>query len=113
MRFDFLAGAFTLIDSLLADPREPHRDRGDKSGDAQRFSRRPGNSPAASALARSGSEDGMPLNNGPGGSLGLLLGGIVAIMLAIFLIAGGELGKKKVQGDQDMPPVSSPEKTFR
>jgi len=33
--------------------------------------------------------------------------------LVIFLIAGGELGKTKVQGDQDMPPVSSPEKTFR
>jgi hypothetical protein len=55
----------------------------------------------------------MPINNGPSGSIGLLLGGIVAIMFAIFLIAGGELGKKKVQGDQDMPPVSSPEKTFR
>jgi hypothetical protein len=55
----------------------------------------------------------MSLNNGPGGSLGFLLGGILAVALVIFLIAGGELGKKKVQGDQDLPPVSSPEKTFR
>ncbi len=55
----------------------------------------------------------MPLDNGPGGVFGLLLGGIVAIVVVIFLIAGGELGKTKVQGDQDMPPVSSPEKTFR
>ncbi|HLL27339.1 MAG TPA: hypothetical protein VKT73_06775 [Xanthobacteraceae bacterium] len=51
--------------------------------------------------------------DGPSGSFGFLLGGIVAIVLAIFLFAGTELGKKKVRGDADMPPISSPEKTYR
>ena len=55
----------------------------------------------------------MPFDKGPSGSFGFLVGGLVAIVLVIFLLAGGELGRKKVQGDQDMPPVSSPEKTFR
>jgi hypothetical protein len=55
----------------------------------------------------------MSLYNGPGGSFGFFLGGILAIVLVFFLLAGGELGKKKVQGDADMPPVSSPEKNFR
>ena len=55
----------------------------------------------------------MPLDNGPSGTFGFLLGGILALMLMIFMLAGGEMGKKKVQGDADMPPVSSPEKNFR
>jgi hypothetical protein len=55
----------------------------------------------------------MPVDNGSSGSFGLLLGGILAIVLVIFMLAGGELGKKKVQGDADMPPISSPEKNFR
>lgn len=55
----------------------------------------------------------MAVNNTPPGSLGLLLGGVLALAVAIFLITGSGLGKKPVQGDQDMPPVSSPEKTFR
>ena len=58
------------------------------------------------------SEDEMSLSNGPGGNFGFLLGGILAIVFGIFLITG-ELGKKKVQSDADLPPVSSPEKTFR
>jgi len=52
-------------------------------------------------------------NNGPSGGFGLLLGGIVALMLVIFLLVGDGWGKKKIQGDADMPPISSPEKTFR
>jgi hypothetical protein len=52
-------------------------------------------------------------DRGSGGNFGFLLGGVLAIVLAIFLLTGGELGKKKVQGDNDLPPVSSPEKTFR
>jgi hypothetical protein len=55
----------------------------------------------------------MATNNTPGGNFGLLLGGVLALALAIFLITGSGLGKKQVHGDQDMPPVSSPEKTFR
>jgi hypothetical protein len=55
----------------------------------------------------------MPLDNGPNGSFSLLLGGIIAIVLVIFMLAGGELGRKKVQGDADMPPISSPEKNYR
>jgi hypothetical protein len=55
----------------------------------------------------------MPPDNGPSGSFGFLLGGILAIAMVIFLLVGGELGKKKIQGDADMPPISSPEKNFR
>ena len=55
----------------------------------------------------------MSLDNGPGGVFDLLLGGILAIVLVIFLLAGEGLGKKKIQGDADMPPLSSPEKDFR
>ena len=51
-------------------------------------------------------------NNGPNGGISLLLGGLL-MLLMIFLIAGGEMGKKNVRGDGDMPPVSSPEKNFR
>jgi hypothetical protein len=72
-----------------------------------------GTSHATSALTRNGSEKAMPLDKGPSGSFGLLLGGILALMLMIFMLAGGELGNKKVQGDADMPPISSPEKNFR
>ena len=38
----------------------------------------------------------MLLRNGPSGSFGFLLGGILAVVLMIVLFAGGELGKKKV-----------------
>jgi len=42
------------------------------------------------------------------GFFGLLLGGIVAIAAAAFLLSGGELGgKKTVEGDKDMPPLAS------
>ena len=51
-------------------------------------------------------------NNGPNGGISLLLGGLL-MLLMIFLIAGGEMGKKNVRGDGDMPPISSPEKNFR
>jgi hypothetical protein len=55
----------------------------------------------------------MPLDNGPSGSFGLLLGGILAIVMVIFMLAGQELGKKKIQGDADISPISSLDKTFR
>jgi len=41
-------------------------------------------------------------------SLGLLIGGIVAVVAFIFLVTGGELGgKKTVDGDQDLPPIAT------
>jgi hypothetical protein len=40
-------------------------------------------------------------------SFGIIIGGIVALAAAIFIFSGGELGgKKTVEGDQDLPPVS-------
>ena len=42
------------------------------------------------------------------GSFGIILGGIVAVVAVMFILSGGELGgKKTVEGDQDLPPVSS------
>ena len=41
------------------------------------------------------------------GSFGIILGGIVAVVAALFILSGGELGgKKTVEGDQDMPPIA-------
>ncbi len=41
------------------------------------------------------------------GLFGLLLGGIVAVAAALFILTGGQLGgKKTVEGDKDMPPVA-------
>jgi hypothetical protein len=93
------------FDSLRAGERKPHWDDGDKPVH--------GNHPTVSALVHGGSENAMPRYNGPSGSFSLLLGGILDLMLVIFMLAGGELGQKKVQGDADMPPISSPEKNFR
>jgi hypothetical protein len=33
--------------------------------------------------------------------------------MVIFVLSSGEFGKKKVQSDADMPPISSPEKNYR
>lgn len=42
------------------------------------------------------------------GTFGLVIGGIVAVAAAIFIISGGELGgKKTVDGDQDLPPIAT------
>lgn len=42
------------------------------------------------------------------GSFGLIVGGVVAVIAAIFILSGGELGgKKTVEGDHDLPPVTS------
>ena len=41
------------------------------------------------------------------GSFGIILGGIVAVVAALFILSGGELGgKRTVEGDQDMPPIA-------
>jgi hypothetical protein len=45
------------------------------------------------------------------GLFGLLIGGIVAVVIAIFIFTGGELGgKKTVEGDDDLPPIVSTDK---
>jgi hypothetical protein len=49
----------------------------------------------------------MPDNRAPNGTLGALLGVLLAIALAVFLLNGGEhLGKKTVSSDADLPPVA-------
>jgi hypothetical protein len=41
------------------------------------------------------------------GSLGVILGAIVALALVVFLAGGGEdFGKKTVASDNDLPPVA-------
>ena len=41
------------------------------------------------------------------GTFGIILGGIVAVVAALFILSGGELGgKKTIDGDQDMPPIA-------
>ena len=52
----------------------------------------------------------MPDNNRnpANGTLGLILGGVLAVAAAIFILTGGELGgKHSVDSDADMPPVAS------
>lgn len=47
-------------------------------------------------------------NNGTNGVFGLVLGGVVVLAAAVFILSGGELGgKKEVKSDADMPPVTS------
>jgi hypothetical protein len=52
-------------------------------------------------------EVGMSDNGAPHGKLGALLGAVIAVAVAVFLLGGGEhLGKKTVNGDDDLPPVA-------
>jgi hypothetical protein len=45
------------------------------------------------------------------GTVGLMVGGAFALAAVVFLLVGGQFGgEKKVHGDQDMPPIASPEK---
>ena len=45
------------------------------------------------------------------GAIGLVLGGAFAVAAVAFLLVGGQFGgEKKIHGDQDLPPVASPEK---
>jgi len=51
------------------------------------------------------------MNRNNNGTFGIIVGGVVAVIAAIFILTGGELGgKKTVEGDQDLPPVASTEK---
>jgi hypothetical protein len=46
-------------------------------------------------------------NRAPNGKLGALLGAVIAIALAFFLLNGGEhAGKKTVNSDNDLPPIA-------
>jgi hypothetical protein len=47
-------------------------------------------------------------DNGNKGMLALILGGVVVLAAAVFILSGGELGgEKKVKSDADLPPVTS------
>jgi hypothetical protein len=47
-------------------------------------------------------------NNGSNGRLGAVLGALIALAVAVFLLNGGEyFGKKTVNSDADLPPVAS------
>lgn len=46
--------------------------------------------------------------NRPKGGVGLIVGGIFALMAAAFILTGGQLGGvKEVNSDADMPPIAS------
>jgi hypothetical protein len=47
-------------------------------------------------------------NNAPKAGIGIVIGGILVLSAAFFILSGGDLGgKKTVQGDRDLPPVAS------
>ena len=47
-------------------------------------------------------------NNAPKSGIGIILGGILVLSAAFFILTGGNLGgKKTVQSDRDLPPVAS------
>ncbi|HEY4858138.1 MAG TPA: hypothetical protein VIH98_15920 [Xanthobacteraceae bacterium] len=49
----------------------------------------------------------MSYNRGSNGSLGAIVGALIAVALALFLLSGGEhFGKKTVNSDADLPPVA-------
>jgi len=51
------------------------------------------------------------MKNESNGRFGIIVGGVVAVIAAIFILSGGELGgKKKVEGDQDLPPITTTDK---
>ena len=54
---------------------------------------------------------GITMNKDSNGTFGIIIGGVVAVIAAIFILTGGELGgKKTVEGDQDLPPVATTDK---
>ncbi|MGA9202036.1 MAG: hypothetical protein WBZ67_16235 [Pseudolabrys sp.] len=51
------------------------------------------------------------MNKDSNGTFGIIIGGVVAVIAAIFILTGGELGgKKTVERDQDLPPVVTTDK---
>jgi hypothetical protein len=61
----------------------------------------------AQSLTLPATETGMADNNGTG-AFGVILGAVVAVALAVFIVGGGS--KKSVEGDKDLPPVADPAK---
>ena len=46
--------------------------------------------------------------NESNGRLGAIVGALIALAVAVFLLSGGEyFGKKTVNSDADLPPVAS------
>jgi len=46
-------------------------------------------------------------NRARNGTLGAILGALIVVALAIFLLGGGEhVGKKTVNSDADLPPIA-------
>ena len=53
-------------------------------------------------------EAAMSENGASNGNLAAILGALIAVALAIFLLTGGEhFGKKTVNSDADLPPVAT------
>ncbi len=51
------------------------------------------------------------MNKDSNGTFGLIIGALVAVIAAIFIFSGGELGgKKTIQGDEDLPPIATTDK---
>ena len=51
------------------------------------------------------------MKNDGSGTFGIIVGGVVAAIAVIFILTGGELGgKKTVESDQDLPPVTTTDK---
>ena len=51
------------------------------------------------------------MKNDGSGAFGIIIGGVVAAIAFIFILTGGELGgKKTVEGDQDLPPITTTDK---
>jgi hypothetical protein len=50
-------------------------------------------------------------DNHSGSNLGMILGGALVLAAVFLVVVGGNLGKKSVNSDADLPPVASPEKT--
>jgi hypothetical protein len=47
-------------------------------------------------------------NGASNGKIGAILGALIALAVAVFLLNGGEhFGKKTVNGDADLPPVAA------
>ena len=46
-------------------------------------------------------------NRARNGALGAILGALIAVALAVFMLTGGEhMGKKTVNSDADLPPIA-------
>jgi hypothetical protein len=46
--------------------------------------------------------------NQPNRNLIMILGAVVLIAATLFIVTGGGLGTRKVEGDHDLPQVTSP-----